>query len=199
MKGNASNADDLRLVLKAQRGDREAMDALVSRYQNLAYQYAWRLSRDSDEAADVVAEAFARVYAGIDRFRKESRFSTWLYRIIVNCYLDMRKREARHQHASIEAEVELDEGEVGKQFASDQAGPDAAAEGNLRGALLARAIAGLPEAHRVMIIMYHVEMLGYEEIAAALGVPVGTVKSRLNRARLALKEVLAPHMELFCG
>lgn len=173
------------------------MDVLVSRYQGLAYQQAWRLSGDPDEAADVVAEAFARVYTGIDRFRKESRFSTWLYRIIVNCYLDRRKRERRHQHASIEAGLELEEGEVSKQYASVEEGPDAVAEGSLRSALLADAIAGLPETHRLMIVMYHVEMLGYEEIAAALGVPVGTVKSRLNRARLALKELLAPHMELF--
>lgn len=197
MKGDAANSEDFRLVLKAQRGDREAMDVLVSRYQNQAYQYAWRLSRNPDEAADVVAEAFARVYTGIDRFRKESQFSTWLYRIIVNCYLDMRKREVRHQHTSLEAGVELEEGEVSKQFATAEAGPDVAAESNLRSVLLSEAIASLPETHRVMIVMYHVEMLGYEEIASALGLPVGTVKSRLNRARLALKEILAPHMELF--
>jgi len=197
VKEDASAADDLRLVLKAQRGDREAVDALVSRYQKLAYQYAWRLCRDADEAADVVAEAFARVYTGIARFRKESRFSTWFYRIIVNCYLDMRKREKRHQHNSIEKEVELEEGEVFRQFASEATGPDTAAEESLRTTLLSNAIAELPEMHRVMIVMYHVEMLEYEEIAAALGLPVGTVKSRLNRARLALKELLAPHMELF--
>lgn len=197
MRGDTANSEDLRLVLKAQRGDREAMDMLVSRYQNQAYQYAWRLSRNPDEAADVVAEAFTRVYTGIDRFRKESQFSTWLYRIIVNCYLDMRKREMRHQHTSLEAGVELEEGEVSKQFATAEVGPDVAAESNLRSVLLSEAIASLPETHRVMIVMYHVEMLGYEEIASALGLPVGTVKSRLNRARLALKEILAPHMELF--
>jgi RNA polymerase sigma-70 factor (ECF subfamily) len=173
------------------------MDSLVRGYQEIAYQYAWRLCGDSDEAADVVAEAFARVYTGIDRFRSESRFSTWLYRIVVNCFLDLRKKEKRQAHTSVEAAVELEDGEVNRQYLSPDAGPDAVAEANLRSEVLWRAIEGLPDVHRAIIVMYHVEMLGYEEIASALGIPVGTVKSRLNRARLALKEALAPQMELF--
>lgn len=197
MKRAPGEDEAARLVARAQRGDREAMDSLVMRYRELAYQYAWRLCGDSDEAADVVAEAFARVYTGIDRFRRESRFSTWLYRIVVNCFLDMRKKDRRQTHASMEATVELEEGDVEKQFLSNEASPDAVAEANLRSEVLWRAIEGLPDVHRAIIVMYHVEMLGYEEIAAALGIPVGTVKSRLSRARLALKEALAPQMELF--
>ncbi|GIV02267.1 MAG: RNA polymerase sigma factor RpoE [Fimbriimonadales bacterium] len=190
-------ADDIRLVNRARNGDREAMDELVRKYTDTAWRYAYRLCPNEDDAADLVAEAFARVYTGLESYKEKSSFSTWLYRIVVNCFLDRKKRERRHQHASLEAEIELEDGEVTLQIPDDALGPDEELEGAERSEILARAINLLPEKHKAMVILYHVEMLGYEEIAAVMGLPVGTVKSRLNRARLALKEILAPHVELF--
>lgn len=187
--------DEKRLVERGQKGDREAIDELVRRYQNKAYQYAYRLTHDADEAADLAAEAFVRIYTAIPRFRAESRFTTWLYRIITNCFLDQKKKEKPRKTVSLDENPLL--GESGTQMGAPVGDPTESSEKNERGEILMAAIDELPEYQRAMIVMYHMEMLGYEEIAAALDLPIGTVKSRLNRARLALRELLADQVELF--
>jgi RNA polymerase sigma-70 factor (ECF subfamily) len=189
-----SQLTDAILVEKAQRGDRSAIDELVDRYQGRAYQFAYRLTSNSDDASDLVAEAFVRVYSALPRFRRESQFSTWFYRIITNCFLDQKKREKSRQTTSLDdiqaAEIPSDEG-VGS--------PEEFSEQGERDEIMRRAIGSLPEYQRAMIVMYHVEMLSYEDIAQTMGMPIGTVKSRLNRARLALRDLLEPYEELLRG
>lgn len=190
------NDDDL-LIELSQQGDKSAFDALIRKYEARAYQYAFRLTSNQDEASDIVADAFVRVYSALKNFRGQSSFGTWLYRILTNCYLDLRKRERTRRHESLEATLNVDGGEVQRQFEDESAGPDELLERNAREEAVQAALGKMPEYQQAMLVMYHVETLTYEEISDALDLPIGTVKSRLNRARLALRDHLLQDVELF--
>lgn len=185
-------ADDGMLIERSRRGDRAAFDQLVSKHQQRAYQYAFRLTRDPEEAADVVAESFIRMFKALDNFKGDSAFTTWMYRIATNCFLDIRKKKRSKPAISLEATVQTTDGEVSYQFEDTGATPHEEAERSETMAAVQDAIELLPEYQRAIIIMYHAEMQSYEEIAAALHLPIGTVKSRLNRARLSLRNLLEP-------
>jgi RNA polymerase sigma-70 factor (ECF subfamily) len=189
--------DDILLIELSQGGDRVAFDTLIRKYEGKAYQYAYRLTSNQDEASDIVADAFVRVYSALKNFRGQSSFGTWLYRILTNCYLDQRKRERLRRHESLDATLNVDGTEVQRQFEDESDGPDVILERGAREDAVRAALERMPEYQQAMIVMYHVEMLSYEEISDALDLPIGTVKSRLNRARLALRENLNEHMELF--
>jgi RNA polymerase sigma-70 factor (ECF subfamily) len=190
------NDDDL-LIELSQQGDKSAFDALIRKYEARAYQYAYRLTSNQDEASDIVADAFVRVYSALKNFRGQSSFGTWLYRILTNCYLDLRKRERTRRHESLEATLSVDGGEVQRQFQDEGDGPDELLERNAREEAVQSALGKMPEYQQAMLVMYHVETLTYEEISDALDLPIGTVKSRLNRARLALRDHLLQDVELF--
>lgn len=191
------SVDDAVLIRRTQDGDRAAFDELIARHSKRAYQYAFRLTSNPEEASDVVADAFIRVYNSMQNFRGQSAFTTWLYRIITNCFLDLRKRERNRQHVSLEAQLTTDSGEVTRQIEDDAPGPDDEAFKNAREEVVQRALTQLAEYQKAMLILYHVEMKSYEEIAETLDLPIGTVKSRLNRARLSLREALKKDSELF--
>lgn len=190
------NDDDL-LIELCQKGDRGAFDALIRKYEARAYQYAYRLTSNPDEASDIVADAFVRVYNALKNFRGQSSFGTWLYRILTNCYLDLRKKERTRRHESLEAHMNIDGNELERQVEDESDGPDVILERTARESAVQDALGKMPEYQQAMLVMYHVENLTYEEISDALDLPIGTVKSRLNRARLALRDQLAGHVELF--
>jgi RNA polymerase sigma-70 factor (ECF subfamily) len=188
--------NDIALIERAQRGDRDAVNQLVTKYRARAYQYAYRLTGNQDDASDLVAEAFVRAYTALPRFRKDSQFTTWLFRIVTNCFLDAKKKAARKPTDQLEdAWVDAD----AHSTIVEQESPVEASERAEREQIMQQAIEKLPEYQRAMIVMFHVENLSYEDIAATLDLPIGTVKSRLNRARLALREILEPYEELFSG
>lgn len=191
------NLDDALLIERAQRGDRSAFDSLVCKHEVKAYQYAYRLTRNPEEASDVVADAFVRVYNALGNFKGQASFGTWLYRILTNVFLDHRKRERNKTTVSLEATFPTREGEMERQVEDPGAGPEEEAVRTDRTSRIERAVNQLPEYQRAMILMYHAEELSYEDIAAALDLPIGTVKSRLNRARLMLREILLKDEELF--
>lgn len=189
--------DDQWLIDRARRGEKAALDELVRRHSDRLYRIAHRLTRDQDQAGDLVADTFVRVYKGIKTFKGESAVSTWLYRILMNSYLDARKRASNRPTVSLQ-----DEGLFGTEmsrmeFADTKPAPDASALTDLQRTRLRSAISSLPEGQRKMIQMYHGESLSYEEIAAMENMPIGTVKSRLNRARTMLRELLEDERELF--
>lgn len=188
--------EDMVLIERAQKGDRSAFDQLVWKYQSRAYQYAYRLTSDQDVACDIVADAFVRTYNALANFRGQSAFTTWLYRIVTNCFLDMRKREKNKKTVSLDAPVGTD-GDMTIQVESEEDGPDVISERHARERLVQKSLRKLPEYQQTMLVMFHVDNLSYEEIAEILDLPIGTVKSRLNRARLSLREQLAENMELF--
>jgi len=193
----STHSDDAILIQRAQAGDRSSFDALVSRHESRAYQYAYRLTSNQEDACDIVSEAFVRVFTALKNFKGNSAFSTWLYRILTNCYLDQRKKEKAKQTLSLETGMHTESGEVERQVEDESGGPSEALEQQAREAAVQTAIVQLPEYQRAMLIMYHVENLTYEEMAEALDLPLGTVKSRLNRARLSLRELLIQDQELF--
>jgi len=185
------------LIDRFQKGERQAFDALIQKHQARAYQYAYRLAKDSEQAADVVAEAFVRVFRALGTFKGESAFTTWLYRILTNCYLDMRKKEMNRPSTSLDIHLQTDEGDIERQFEDSARSPHEESERNERERTVIAAVEQLPPYQKAMIMMYHVEMLSYEEIAQTLSLPIGTVKSRLNRARLSLRSLLREDQDLF--
>jgi RNA polymerase sigma-70 factor, ECF subfamily len=189
--------DDDLLIERSKSGDRSAFDALVRKYEARAYQYAFRLTRNPEEAGDVVAEGFVRVYNALKHFKSQAAFTTWLYRIMTNCFLDMRKKDRHRGATSLDLMIQAADGEVERQVEDPAPSPHEQTEVKERDHGVESAIGQLPEYQRAMIVMYHAEMLTYEEIAAALDLPLGTVKSRLNRARLNLRDLLAKDEELF--
>jgi len=184
------------LIERCKKGENAAFDQLIRNYEKRVYNLAYRLSGSYDEASDVSLDAFVRVFQAIKHFRGDSNFATWLFRIVTNVYLDRRKRMKNRQHLSLEEYIELEDSVVKRQIEDPSPAPSTIAETNERNAALHKAVASLPDYQRVMIVLYHTEGLSYE-IAEALDLPIGTVKSRLNRARLVLREKLQSKGELF--
>jgi RNA polymerase sigma-70 factor (ECF subfamily) len=185
------NSEDSLLIEKSQKGDRSAFNQLISKHTERAYQFAHRLTRSPEEASDIVAEAFVRVFRALDRFKGDSSFTTWLYRIETNCFLDMKKKVRSRPVASLDAFLQTEDGEMSFQVEDLAPSPYEHTEHNERMTAMEQAVAELAEYQRAMIVMYHGEMKSYEEMAEILQVPIGTVKSRLNRARLALRSRLS--------
>lgn len=190
-----SGTEDQLLIERSLKGDRSAFDSLVRKHERRAYQYAYRLTSNPEEAADVVADTFIRVFSALHNFKGTSAFSTWLYRILTNCFLDLRKKEKSRSAASLDTSSADEHFE--RQVEDEGPGPSQIAERNERERIMNAAVQQLPEYQRAMIVMYHAENLSYEEIAEALDLPIGTVKSRLNRARISLRDLLAKDEELF--
>lgn len=193
----AGGDEERRLIERSRRGDQAAFDTLVRRYERQVYNTAYRLTNSYDDASDIAQEAFVRAWNNLKSFRGDASFSTWLYRIVTNVFLDERKRRRSRPQRSLEEVLELDENSVVRQFEDTGLSPQARVEERERWQILQEAIAALPSPQRVMVVLYHTENRSYEEIAEIMRLPMGTVKSRLNRARLALKNRLAPVAELF--
>jgi len=204
--GGAGGMSDRDLVARSRGGDLGAFDLLVQRYHKQVYNTAYRLSGSYDDASDISQEAFVRAWNNLKSFRGEAAFSTWVFRIVTNVFLDERKRvRARKEQCSLDDVLSPSgsggangaEGVVTRQFEDRGPSPQDRVEQQERLSILENAIADLPEAQRVMVVLYHSQGKSYEEIAEIMSLPMGTVKSRLNRARLALKNRLAPVAELF--
>jgi RNA polymerase sigma-70 factor, ECF subfamily len=185
------------LIERAQKGDRSAFNDLVGLYEERAYKYAFRLTRNPDMASDVVADAFVRINSALKNFRGQSAFGTWLYRIVTNCYLDRKKRDKESRNVSLDQTLNTGSGDMERQWEDEADGPAEIAERNARESAMQNALGQMPEYQQAMLVMYHVEALSYEEIAETLDLPIGTVKSRLNRARVALRDILSQSPELF--
>jgi RNA polymerase sigma-70 factor (ECF subfamily) len=194
--GARSSRDDAALIRRCQRGDVEAMNELIQAYQKHVFNLAFRLSGNYDDAQDIAQEAFIRVFNSINSFRGEANFSTWIYRIVTNVFLDERKKQRVRDHGSLDEYLELEDSSVARQIEDPSPGPEASVEQRERNEVVGQAVLALPENQRVMIALYHFQGRSYEEIADVMQLPIGTVKSRLNRARLALKEKLGAAREL---
>ncbi|RPI12268.1 MAG: RNA polymerase sigma factor RpoE [Lysobacterales bacterium] len=192
----ASGVDqsDLELVRRVQRGERGAFDLLVLRYQHKVVKLVARLLRDPAEAEDVAQEAFVKAYRAMGSFRGDSAFYTWLYRIAVNT---ARNTMAARQRRPLAYEAELNESEqsVVESRMRHTDTPEASALSDEIHGTVNRAVEALPEDLRTAIILREVEGLSYEEIAEAMDCPVGTVRSRIFRAREAIDRSLKPLLD----
>ena len=190
----APEQSDLELVRRAQRNERGAFDLLVLKYQHKVVKLVARLLRDPAEAEDVAQEAFVKAYRALGSFRGDSAFYTWLYRIAVNT---ARNAIASRQRRPLEYEAELSESEQSNLASrlrhTDT--PEATALSEEIRATVNDAIEQLPEDLRTAIVLREVEGLSYEEIAAAMDCPVGTVRSRIFRAREAIDRALKPLLD----
>ena len=192
--GSGVEQSDLELVRRVQRGERGAFDLLVLRYQHKVVKLVARLLRDPAEAEDVAQEAFVKAYRAIGSFRGDSAFYTWLYRIAVNT---ARNTMASRQRRPVDYEADLSESQ---QSAVESRmrhldTPEAAALTDEIHRTVNRAVEELPEDLRTAIILREIEGLSYEEIAEAMDCPVGTVRSRIFRAREAIDRNLKPLLD----
>ena len=185
---------DQTLVEQVQRGDKQAFDVLVLKYQNKIIQLVNRYVHDSDEARDVAQEAFIKAYRAIDRFRGDSAFYTWLYRIAINTaknYLVASGR--RPPRSDIDAQdAEQYEGATGLR---EYATPERLLQKDEIQDAIAEAIDALPDDLRTAITLRELEGLSYEEIAQTMDCPIGTVRSRIFRARDAIDTRLKPLLD----
>lgn len=188
-------ATDEELVSRCKRGDSAAFADLVHRHEHRIYGVCVRWLSDAEAAEEVAQDVFLSAWRAIGTFREEARFDTWLRRIAVNKCKNKRlyhHRRAMDRHDSIDEPEE--EGERPRlQLIHGGRGPEAGIESQQAKEALERGLAALPEEQRSIIVLRDMEDLDYEEISSLLGVPRGTVKSRLHRARSALAAALAPY------
>lgn len=198
---------DRLFIARLRARDERAFQELVSRYGDRVFGLVFRFVGNRAEAEDLAQEVFVTVWKSIETFRSESTLSTWLFRIAANHAKNRVKYLARRatDRGGLDDAPEAALGDVGPgglsggspaHLHSHLSGPDAALEAAQRGNALERAIASLDEDQRLVVILRDVEELSYDEICAITGLPEGTVKSRLHRARLALKEKLEAEGEM---
>ncbi len=185
---------DTEVVERARKGDHEAFRILVERYQDRVHGLALRILRDRERARDAVQEGFLKAYAGLERFEGRSGFYTWLYRLVFNQCIDMKRRDRSGRHVEWDDEISHDVA-PGADAAPLPVGTELADPARayhrtqLRLALTA-AIESLPEDARRTLVLREVDGLSYQEIAQALDIPKGTVMSRLHYARRRVRETL---------
>ncbi|GAC1501053.1 MAG: RNA polymerase sigma factor RpoE [Vulcanimicrobiaceae bacterium] len=168
------------LVAASLGGDSAAFTILVERYDRAVYHLAYRTMHDADEARDIAQEAFFKAYRSLKTFKPGAKFSTWIFSIAYHACCDRLNRRKRY------AASELPE------RADSTPGPAEIAISNDESQRLRTAISKLPEKYRTVITLYHLQGKQYDEIATVLGVPMGTVKTHLFRAKEHLRQLLAP-------
>lgn len=187
---------DLVLLCQAEfRPDRAAFAELLRRYQSHVDRVLYHLAPDWEDRADLAQEVWIRVYRNIKRLHEPVKFRGWLSRIATNLFYDeLRKRKRTQNPLSLDARLSMEDGEVGWEIASDQPRPDEQLTTDEFYDQLRAAIAGLPEVFRTTIVLREIEGMAYEEIAEITGVSLGTVKSRIARARQRLQSQLQGYL-----
>jgi len=185
--------EDSEAVSACQKGDVNAFQPLVEKYQKKMLNVAYRMTGDYEEACEIVQEAFLSAYRAIGKFRREARFATWLYGITVNHAKNRMKRiqsRSHHEISSLDDPVEAENGGLAHDPASDDIPALEQLERKEIQAKVQQCINSLEEEYREVLVLRDIQEFSYEEIRAILKLPDGTVKSRLFRAREAMKQCL---------
>ena len=182
--------NELLLISRARGGDREAFGALVEQYRDNVYRLAYRMCGNAYDADEAAQEAFVAAWRALPNFRGDAKFSTWLYRLTTNAAIDVMRREKRHQTVG--------DGEM-MELADDADSPQETVERTEQQEAVQKALATLSEEYREVLLLRYMEELDYAEIAEVLQLPSGTVKSRINRAKAALKTALLKSGNIFGG
>lgn len=176
---------ELTVIRRVQHGDTEAFELLVAAYEKTVYNVALQMTGSREDAQDLTQEAFLKAYSSLPTFRGDSKFSSWLYRIVSNLCLDFRRRQGRRPSSSLT--VEDDEGETLQLDVADESqSPEALLERKLTREAVRRGLQELPEEQRQILLLREIQGLSYEEIGEAMHLEPGTVKSRIFRARKKL-------------
>jgi RNA polymerase sigma-70 factor (ECF subfamily) len=178
---------DGELVQTAVAGRETSFEELVRRYQRPIAAYVYRMVGDYDAALDLTQEVFIKVYNSLSRYRSEFKFSTWIYKIAHNAAIDHLRRHAVREHA-LTGRVEGEQGEV--TIESHRLTPEQESERKERRSEIESVVQLLQPSYRELIVLRHSHDLSYDEIAEVTGLPLGTVKNRLFRAREAMRELL---------
>ena len=182
--------NELLLISRARGGDREAFGALVEQYRDNVYRLAYRMCGNAYDADEAAQEAFVAAWRALPNFRGDAKFSTWLYRLTTNAAIDVMRREKRHQTVGDGEMVDL---------ADDADSPQETVERTEQQEAVQKALSTLSEEYREVLLLRYMEELDYAEIAEVLQLPSGTVKSRNNRAKAALKTALLKSGNIFGG
>ena len=189
------NIDDSVLVEQCRRGGSEAMERLILKYQNRIYNVILKICANPDDAAELTQETFVKIIENLDRFEGRSSFYTWAFRIAVNLTFNYCQRSAKLGYKSLDADDDEYNQQARaqlKEFLSDNSSPNpaVAAQNKELYEIVAKTLMELDDAQRTVIILRDIEGMNYAQIAKVLDIELGTVKSRLSRARRNLREIL---------
>ena len=186
------------LVALARQGDLDAFDQLVAAHQSRIYNLCLWIIGDRDDAADAAQDAFIRAFRFLSKFRGDAAFGTWVGRIAVNVARDAAAKRKRAPKSLTNGNPETgEEPDERRELAAEDASPAEILLRRERQLAVRKALAGLHENHRVVLVLFEIQGFAYEDVAHILQLPVGTVKSRINRARQALRQALEKQRELF--
>ncbi len=177
--------DDVALVSACQVGDQDAFALLVQRHQRFVFNLVFRMLKQYEEANEVTQETFLAAWQGLSGFRREARFSTWLYRIAYNCALKQLEQRNRDQALQLAIQVKQ-----ANQHIDNDERIGAEIEAYERQAIVREHLSKLPAKYRIVLVLRHLQEMTYEEMAEILTMPIGTIKTHLFRARNLLKERL---------
>ena len=208
--GSASNdgrrpeVDDRELVRRVKSGQTQAYGELIRRYQDRVFNACWRICGHLEDARDLTQDAFLKAFENLDAFRQESGFYTWVFRVAVNLALSHKRTAARRRTVSLDGDPRTAGTHAGGTQAagllppverSHEESPSRRVdEAEIQGELV-RALSALDDEHRAVVVLRDIEGFDYREIGAILELPTGTVKSRLHRARAALRDAVAPLLD----
>lgn len=184
--------DEKELIRRCRRGDEAAFEALIRAHEKRVYTLCRRMCRNEDDALEAAQDTFLAVWRGIGEFRADAAFSTWLYRLATNACLDLLRREKKRG-----GDVSLDSGETPFDPADGAAQPEEAVLRADTRRMVREALYALPDGYREILLLRETEQLSYLEIAEITGLELGTVKSRISRARQALRNHLAASGNFF--
>lgn len=185
------------LVDKSIRGDVEAFETLIRSHQKKVYNIALRMTKNPDDAQELSQDTFIRAFTAIKKFRGDSSFSTWLYRIAMNVCTDFLRKRGKAVVVSMEQGAAGNENDQTIQLADDGPSPDELSEKRQLKDLVRQAMDSLSAEHRQVLVLRDLMDLTYKDIANTLNLSEGTIKSRINRAREGLKQIISQRPELF--
>ncbi len=192
--------DDAVLVERCRQGDSAAMERLILKYQDRIYNVILRICVNTDDATELTQDTFVKIIEKIDEFEGRSSFYTWAFRIAVNLTLNYCQRNVRFKHKSLDAEGDKHNRQARrelKEFLTDESSPDPAkvAQNRELCGMVIDALMELDDAHRAVVVLRDIEGMNYARIAEVLDIELGTVKSRLSRARSNLRKIMEANLK----
>lgn len=188
-KGVKRLENEKNLIIQSKSGDIQSFETLIKGYQKMAYNVAYRIMGNEEDAKDMTQEALIKVYKNLKGFRMDSSFSTWMYRIVMNtCKDELRKKKMKV--ISIDQPITTDDGQMHMEIEDKGLKPDEIVESRETQKEVHEALQAVSETNRVVVVLRDIKGFSYSEISEIIDVPVGTIKSRINRGRQELKNIL---------